>query len=72
MYERYKDVKFKIGEDDKGKKIRVELKYFFEYLITNDDDSPLYMFESAIEDIKEARKMISSYEVPKFFKEDFF
>ncbi|EGR31249.1 jumonji domain protein [Ichthyophthirius multifiliis] len=72
LYERYKDVKFKIGEDDKGKKIRVELKYFLEYLVHNTDDSPLYMFESAIEDIKEAKKMIEKYEVPKFFKEDIF
>lgn len=73
LYERYKDVEFKVGEDDKGKKIRVKFKYFLEYLLHNEDDSPLYMFESAIEDIKDARKMIEKYRVPKFFKEeDFF
>jgi histone arginine demethylase JMJD6 len=43
-----------------------------EYLIHNEDDSPLYMFESAIEDIKEAKSMISKYSVPKFFREDLF
>lgn len=30
------------------------------------------MFESAVEDIKEARKMIDTYDVPKYFREDFF
>jgi len=30
------------------------------------------MFESAVEDIKEARKMIDTYDVPKYFREDIF
>ena len=33
VYKRYKDVAFKIGEDDSGKKIRIKLKYYFEYLV---------------------------------------
>jgi histone arginine demethylase JMJD6 len=38
-------VNFKIAEDDKGKKLRVPLRYFMEYLVYNQDDSPLYLFE---------------------------
>ena len=72
VYQRYKDVEFKIGEDDEGHKIRVKLKYFFEYLIFQKDDSPLYLFESSIEDIKGAADMIKHYEVPKYFRDDLF
>lgn len=45
MYQLYKDTEFKIGEDDKGKKLRIPFKYFLEYLVYNKDDSPLYLFE---------------------------
>lgn len=45
MYRRYGDVNFKIAEDDKGSKLRVPLKYFLEYMVYNQDDSPLYLFE---------------------------
>ncbi len=33
LYERYKDETFKVGEDDKGKKIRIPLKYYLEYMV---------------------------------------
>lgn len=65
-------MEFKIGEDDDGRKLRIKLKHFFEYLIYQKDDSPLYLFESAIEDIKHAKNMISHYQVPAYFKDDIF
>ncbi len=43
-----------------------------DYLVYNKDDSPLYMFESSIENHKELRNLISEYIVPKYFSEDFF
>lgn len=43
-----------------------------EYLVYNKDDSPLYLFESSIEDNKDAKYMIKKYDVPKYFKEDLF
>ena len=61
MYENYKNVEFKIGEDDDGKKLRLKFKYFLEYLIYNKDDSPLYLFESSLEDIKECKTLIANY-----------
>ncbi len=72
LYNKYKDVEFKIGEDDKGKKLRVKMKYFLEYLIHNKDDSPLYLFESALEDKKETKSMINKFLVPKYFLDDLF
>ena len=72
VYERYKDDKFKVGEDDDGYAVRIKLKYFLEYLVKQKDDSPLYLFESALEDRDEGSKMIKRYEVPQYFREDLF
>jgi histone arginine demethylase JMJD6 len=72
LYEEYKEAKFKVGEDDDGYKLRVPLKYYFEYLVNNKDDSPLYLFESSIEEHKEAHKIMKNYEVPPYFKDDLF
>lgn len=62
----------KVGEDDEGYKIKIKFKYFMDYLLYNKDDSPLYMFESSIENHKELRNLITEYVVPKYFSEDFF
>lgn len=72
LYREYKESKVKVGEDDEGYKIKMRFKYFLEYLIYNKDDSPLYLFESSIENHKDLNNIIKEYEVPKFFKEDFF
>lgn len=63
---------FKIGESDSGRKLKVTLKEYIEYLLFNRDDSPLYMFESNIEEHSEAKVMVDEYEPAKFFKEDLF
>lgn len=41
---------FKIGESDSGRKLKVSLNEYIEYVLYNRDDSPLYMFESSLED----------------------
>lgn len=70
FYKNFKDVKFKIGEDDDGYKLRVPLKYYFEYLIYNKDDSPLYMFESSLENNKEMLPILNNFQVPIYFRDD--
>lgn len=70
FYDRYKDVKFKVGEDDDGHKIRTKLKYYLEYVVHNTDDSPLYLFESSLESRPEMQSIIEHYKVPKYFKDD--
>ncbi len=70
MYKRFKDSKVKVGEDDDGYKLKMKFKYFLEYMIYNKDDSPLYLFESSIENHKELKELMNDYEVPKYFKED--
>ena len=61
-----------MGEDDDGYKLRVPFKYYLEYLVNNKDDSPLYLFESSIEDHKQASNLLNYYSVPKYFKDDLF
>ena len=61
-----------MGEDDEGYPIRIKLKYFFEYMVNQKDDSPLYLFESALEDRKEAKRMEKCFDVPKYFRDDLF
>jgi histone arginine demethylase JMJD6 len=83
MYKRYGNVGFKIGEDDHGKKLRIHLKYYLEYLLHNTDDSPLYLFEryfiiiiiiySSLEDLKDDGKdIIKRFDIPKYFRDDLF
>ena len=52
---------FKIGESDSGRKLKVTLSEYMQYALFNRDDSPLYMFESSLEDHPEAKKMIPEY-----------
>lgn len=58
----------KIAESDSGKVIKMKLKNYMHYLVHQKDDSPLYMFENC--DLN--KKIKKKYEVPKYFKEDFF
>jgi histone arginine demethylase JMJD6 len=41
-------------------------------MVYNRDDSPLYLFESSIENNKYLNDLMNDYEVPKYFTEDLF
>ena len=70
LYDRFKDSKVKVGEDDDGYKLKMKFKYFMEYMNKNKDDSPLYLFESSFENHKELKELLQDYKVPKYFTED--
>lgn len=55
LLKKYGESKFKIGESDGGKKLKVTLKEYLEYTLYNRDDSPLYLFESSLEEHPEAK-----------------
>lgn len=61
MLRKYGDGKFKIGESDSGRKLKVTLREYIEYMLYNRDDSPLYMFEGALEDHEQAKPMMKDY-----------
>jgi histone arginine demethylase JMJD6 len=68
----FKDVLFKVGEDDEGYKVKVKMKYFLQYLRYNDDDSPLYVFDSSYDVNKVAKQLLQEYKVPSYFPDDLF
>jgi histone arginine demethylase JMJD6 len=50
LLQSYGTGRFKIGESDSGRKLRVTMGEFVDYMFNNKDDSPLYLFESSLED----------------------
>lgn len=64
--------KFKCGEDDDERNIKVRLDHFLKYLEHNRDDSPLYIFDSAYDEDKYAHRILEDYRVPLYFKDDLF
>jgi len=69
LLSRFKHVMFKVGEDDNGRKLRVKMKTFMDYMLHQTDDSPLYLFESGMEGLTASLR--SDYEIPSYFPHDF-
>ncbi|KAL7479810.1 hypothetical protein ACHAW6_005530 [Cyclotella cf. meneghiniana] len=63
---------FKVGEDDDGYSIKMKLRHFIRYLESNQDDSPLYVFDATFDEDRYAKRLLLDYTVPKFFDEDLF
>jgi len=49
-----------------------KLKHFLRYLHDTRDDSPLYIFDSTYDEDKLAKRLLTDYRVPEYFKEDLF
>ena len=48
------------------------MRYFLEYLKRNNDDSPLYVFDSRFDENSETKLLLTDYSVPSYFQEDIF
>eukprot|EP01138_Halocafeteria_seosinensis_P003698 gb/GECG01003779.1/.p1 GENE.gb/GECG01003779.1/~~gb/GECG01003779.1/.p1 ORF type:complete len:432 (+),score=35.55 gb/GECG01003779.1/:1-1296(+) len=72
IYEKYRHRKFKCGEDDDGRSVRIKMKYFLRYMAEQRDDSPMYIFDSSFDDDSKAQGILSEYSVPVYFNDDLF
>mmetsp|Transcript_154314 Transcript_154314/g.287744 ORF Transcript_154314/g.287744 Transcript_154314/m.287744 type:complete len:517 (+) Transcript_154314:103-1653(+) len=72
LEERFGNCAFKVGSDKKGRKIRMKMKYFADYMRHQQDDNPIYLFETNVDGDAEMVRLTDDFEVPDFCPHDWF
>lgn len=62
---------FKCGEDDDGRRLRIKFKYFADYCEQQQDDSPVYLFQSGLQEETMSNTLLTDFTVPDVLPFDF-
>jgi len=64
LKKRFRHTAFKVGSDKKGRKLRMKFKYFADYMEKQQDDSPLYLFETNIDNAADMATLKQDFSMP--------